>query len=213
MKHLKILLLTIIFCNDITAQDISIVAYEKLPEIETYVTNEMKQRKIPGLVFGIFQNDKLLMCKAYGKADLQNQAPVIPETVFELSSITKQFTAAAILLLQQDGKLTIDAPLKKHFPQCPNSWSEITLKHLLTHTSGLTGPDDYPGINKMTGERVRKEFASWSKQFLIDALIAQELSNQPGEVYYYSDAGYALLGIVIDNISGSYRNFLNEKIF
>ncbi len=186
---------------------------DKLPEIENYVRNEMEKRKIPGLVYGIFDRDSLLAIEAFGKADIQNNGPVIPETVFELASLTKQFTASAILLLQQDGKLTIDDLLKKHFPQCPEGWSSITLKHLLTHTSGLTASDDYPGINEMTGKRVRKEFADWSKQFIIDAIVAQELSHAPGEVYQYGDPAYALLGIVIDNITGSYRRFMKERIF
>lgn len=214
MKHLKtLLLLTIVFYNDILAQDISIKTNVKFPEIEAYVKNEMKQRKIPGLVFGIFQNDELLICKAYGKAEIQNQAPVIPETVFELASITKQFTASGILILQQDGMLSIEDPLKKYFPECPESWNDITLKHLLTHTSGLTGTDGYPGINNMDGARVRKEYADWSKKFLIDALIEQKPEHAPGEIFHYSDPGYALLGIVIDNITGSYRKFIENRIF
>lgn len=197
----------------VTAQSVNEIDQEKITAIDSYIREVMDKKKIPGLVYGVFDENSILLTKPYGLADLQNQAPVREHTVFELASITKQFTASAILILQQDGKLNINDPLHKHFPECPESWNQITIKHLLTHTSGLTGSDDYPGINDMTGERVRKEYANWSKQFLIDALIKHEPQHPPGEVFHYSDPGYALLGLVIDNITGSYREFMEDRIF
>ena len=213
MKHLLISAHFILMSFHCLAQPATAESQDKIEAIDRYIEQVMHNKKIPGLVFGVFGKDSILLTRAYGLADVQNQGPVRAETVFELASITKQFTASAILILQQEGKLHIDDPLNKYFPECPESWNEITVKHLLTHTSGLTGSDDYPGINDMSGERVRKEYANWSKQFLIDALIKQEPQHLPGEVFHYSDPGYALLGIVIENITCSYREFIETRIF
>ena len=214
MKQILFTLIIFFFIPfQVIPQAMTNISQEKIEAIDAYIEEVMNDKKIPGLVFGVFDKDSILLTKAYGLADIQNQAPVRNQTVFELASITKQFTASAILILQQDGKLNIDDPIKKYFPESPESWNKITIKHLLTHTSGLTGSDDYPGINDMTGERVRKEYANWSKQFLIDALIKHEPRHTPGEVFQYSDPGYALLGLVIDNITGSYREFMENRIF
>jgi CubicO group peptidase (beta-lactamase class C family) len=128
--------------------------------VDELVQNEMQRHPIPGLALEIIQNGKPAKIAAYGMANLECRTPVTPETVFEIGSVTKQFTAAAILLLAQEGKLSVDDKISRHLKDTPTSWSNITLRHLLTHTSGLknyTGLDRWilsRGKNGLTATRV-----------------------------------------------------------
>jgi len=197
---------------------------EKLPEIENFLQTEMKVRKIPGLVFGIFDENSMVASGTYGLANVQHQVPVKIETIFPLASITKQFTAAAILILQQDGKLKVSDTLCQYLEECPEQWSEITIHQLLTHTSGLPGlrkedgsPNmmaEYSGIHQMDPVRVGMALLTvMSKQYVFDLIKTDTLDTPMGTASDYSNIGYILLGIVIDNIAGSYRGFLEERIF
>ena len=208
-----ILLVSLLITFNLRGETVTALTEEKINAIEVYIQNLMAEKKIPGLVVGVFDKDSILFKKAYGLADLSNLGPVREETTFEIASITKQFTASAILLLQQDGKLNIDDSIHKYMPESPESWKAITIKHLLNHTSGITTRDSWPGKNEMSGKRVRRENANWSKQYLIDSLITHEPSHPPGEVFVYGDPAYALLGIVIDNITGNFREFMQSSIF
>ncbi len=209
------------FLIDAEAQDLSARFSEHQAEIDSVLTVEMESRKIPGLVYGIYSGNSLVVINALGYADVQNQAPTKPGSVFALASITKQFTASAILILQQDGKLSIHDKVSQHFPECPDEWKEVTILQLLNHTSGLPGlysggrfnRSAYSGIKEMSAERIRKNYRYWDKAFQIDAIKTDQLNYTPGERHVYSDVGYVVLGIIIDNISGSYRNFLQDRIF
>lgn len=196
---------------------------EKLPQIEQFLKEQMEARKIPGLAYGIFDEDEIVVSGTYGLANVQHQVPVKIETIFPLASVTKQFTAAAILILQQDGKLKVSDKLCQYLEECPDEWSEITIHQLLTHTSGLPAPRkkdgrpnllaEFSGVQKMHPVRVGMEINSWSKQFHFDLIKTDTLDNPPGTVMNYSNVGYMLLGMIIDNLSGSYRDFLQERIF
>ena len=105
--------------------------------IDNYILREMQKRQIPGLVYGICDKNGLVKVKAFGLADIQNQSLVREKTVFELASLTKQFTAAAIMLLVQENKIKLSDSIKLYLKECPAKWNAITIKHLLTHTSGL----------------------------------------------------------------------------
>src|SRR3982074_3671066 len=99
--------------------------------VDNYLKTEMKQRQIPGLALTIIQNGKTTKTSAYGLANVELNVPVKPETVFEIGSITKQFTAAGILLLAQEGKLSINDKLNQHLTNAPDLWTNVTLRHLL----------------------------------------------------------------------------------
>src|SRR5256885_443511 len=110
--------------------------------IDDYIRAEMAKRRIPGLVLAVAKEGAVVKMEAYGYANLEHEVPVIPDTVFELASVTKQFTATAIMSLVEDGKLQVDDPILWHLPRGPETWKGITVRHLLTHTSGLPGLED-----------------------------------------------------------------------
>ena len=152
----------------------------------------------------VAQDGKILLDKAYGDANLEWNIPNTPTTKFQLASITKQFTAASILLLAERGKLDVNDPVKKYMPDAPPAWDKITIYELLTHTSGI--PNQFDGIT------------SWSQTVPPDKLIAafrnKPLDFEPGTSGKYSNAGYYLLGYLIEQISGqSYGDFVEENIF
>ena len=149
----------------------------------------------------------VLLDKGYGRADLEWNIPNSPQVKFRLGSITKQFTAAAILLLEQQGKLKTDDPIKKYLPDAPAAWDKITIYHLLTHTSGIpnfTGFADYPVFEKLHTTPAE----------LVARFRDKPLEFEPGEKFSYSNSGYALLGYLIEKVSGrGYADFLQETIF
>ena len=138
-------------------------------------------------------------------ANLERHTPATPKTAFEIGSITKQFTAAAILLLAQEGKLTVDDKISRYLKGTPASWGGISIRHLLTHTSGLknyTGLDGFELARHLT-----------QAQF-ISQIAAHPLDFAPGEKWSYCNTGYNLLGYIIENVSGkSYWDFLEQNIF
>ena len=177
--------------------------------IDDYIRIEMERRHIPGLALAVARHGKIVKVRGYGVANLEHDVPVTPDTVFELASVTKQFTAAAIMLLVEEGKVQLDDPLPWHLTRAPETWKPITVRHLLTHTSGLPGLGGsfkalWPG-----GPRMRYTTAQ-----LFDAAIKDELSFAAGERFQYSDVGYFLLGMIIETASGQrYRDFLAERFF
>lgn len=180
-------------------------ALVRADRVDDYLKTEMEQHKIPGLALTIIQNGKTTKSGAYGFANLELNVPASLDTVFEIGSITKQFTAAGILLLAQEGKLTVDDKLSQHIANAPDSWKAVTLRHLLTHTSGIksyTGLDGFELTRHLT-----------QAQFL-KTLGVQPLEFQPGASWKYSNSGFSLLGYVIENVSGeNYWHFMSERIF
>jgi CubicO group peptidase (beta-lactamase class C family) len=155
----------------------------------------------------VARGDEIVLNKAYGQANLEWDLPNSPTTKFRLGSLTKQFTAASILLLEERGKLAISDPVSKHLPDAPPAWSGITLHHLLTHTSGI------PNFTSLPEYRSLQPFAA-----TVDKTIAsfrdKPLDFAPGAKMSYSNSGYLVLGSIIEHISGvGYGAFLQENIF
>ena len=164
------------------------------------------QGEVPGASLLVLKNGLPLLTRSYGRADLSVGEDVSARSNFRLASVSKQFTAAAVLLLAQAGKLTIDDPVRKWLPALPQEANAITLRHLLTHTSGLIDYEDVMGAN-------------WQGQ-IRDAGVLQLLTRehrlyfQPGHGYRYSNSGYALLALIVERASGkTYPDFLRERIF
>ncbi len=214
MKNLiHLLLILYLLPISLHAQSISQRLEELGEELDVFIQAEMESRQIPGLTLGICAGNDLIDVRAFGYADVQNQGLVRDETVFELASITKQFTASAIVLLMQDGKLKLDDLISKYIDNCPEQWKDITLYHLLTHTSGLE--DHYTGGPYLSTDLLRQSRRNLytSKEYFFELIKTNVPKFTPGTGWIYSDPGYILLGHIIDNITGSYRGFLDERIF
>jgi CubicO group peptidase (beta-lactamase class C family)/tetratricopeptide (TPR) repeat protein len=170
--------------------------------IRAYVENN----QFMGAVL-VARGDEVLLSKGYGFANLEWKMPNTPETKFRLGSITKQFTAASVLLLEEREKLQIDDPIGKYLLDMPKSWSKITIYHLLTHTSGIpnfTALADYEG----------SKAAAISPEQRIARLRDQPLDFDPGTRWAYSNSGYVVLGELIQKVSGvPYAQFVRDNIF
>jgi CubicO group peptidase (beta-lactamase class C family) len=150
---------------------------------------------------------EVLLDKGYGFANLEWNIPNSPSSKFRLGSITKQFTAASILLLQEGGKLNLSDPVKKYLPDSPAAWDKVTVLNLLTHTSGIPSFTSFPDYASL------EPFATTPEQ-LVKRFRDKPLDFQPGEKWSYSNSGYVLLGYLIEKISGeSYERFVQENIF
>lgn len=160
----------------------------------------------PGAAVLVIREGEALVRRGYGLADLEAQAPVTPQSNFRLASVTKQFTAAAILLLKEDGRLQLDDPARRWLPSLPEAAHAATIRHLLTHTSGLI---DYEDVIPQSMTRQLRD---------ADVLTLLESQNRtyfaPGGGYRYSNSGYALLALIVERASGkSFATFLHERIF
>ena len=149
----------------------------------------------------VMQAGKPLLLKAYGMADHEAGRAFTTDTVFDIGSITKQFTAAAILKLQEQGKLKLTDTLDRFFPEAGEDKSSITLHQLLTHSSGL--------VNNLSGG----DYSKVSRSTFIKRLFRSKLESSPGSAFSYSNAGYALLGLVIERVSGQgYEQYLQQHL-
>ena len=175
--------------------------------IDDYVRARMQELRLPGLALAVVRDGNVTTMRTYGVASLELDVPVTPDTVFELGSVTKQFTGVAVMMLVEDGRLALDDSVTKHLPELPATWRDITVRHLLTHSSGIQEYLSVPGLpdqahaanraemTRMFGERLKREFA-------------------PGETWAYSNSGYLLAGAIVERVSGrSYWDFLRERVF
>lgn len=164
----------------------------------------------PGCAAAVSLNGDVVFEKAFGLADLEHNVQNTTQTIFESGSVAKQFTAAAIVLLQQDGKLSLDDPVKKHIPELPDYGSPLTIRHLLNHTAGLR---DWGAVLGLTGagrgERVI------TQDLALDVIVHQRALNfTPGSEYSYSNSGYNLAAIIVERVSKQkFPAFVEERLF
>lgn len=174
--------------------------------LDEHLRRALREKHVPGAALAIVHDGVVVKASGYGLASVELGVPVTPETVFEIASLTKQFTAAAILLLVEDGRVALDDPLRKFIEGIPDRWASITVRHLLTHTAGL-GEDDLP---RFQGSQLRL----YPREVLLEHAMSLPLEFEPGSQWRYSDIGYYLLGVVIERASGQdYRDFLRHRIF
>jgi CubicO group peptidase (beta-lactamase class C family) len=156
----------------------------------------------PGCAVAVSQNGKIVVNKAYGLADLERDVPITPNTIFDAGSVRKQFVAAAILLLVEEGKLSLADDVRKHIPQLPDYGHKITVDHLLTHTSGIR--DWQPLLNLAGGD----------PDAMTMILRQRELNFAPGEEWSYSNSGYVLLPEIVARVSGApFSEFARKRLF
>ena len=164
----------------------------------------------PGCSLAVIQNGRIAYEKGYGLASIEHGVPIDPKkTVFDIGSTSKQITAACVLLLAQDGKLSLDDEVRKHVPELPDYGTPITIRHLLHHTSGLR---DYADVMAMSG----LNFEDWTTSGDGLAAIARQnkLNFKPGSEHGYSNSGYFLLSQIVERVSGkTMREFSRERIF
>jgi CubicO group peptidase (beta-lactamase class C family) len=171
--------------------------------VDDYIKAEMQRQKIPGLSLGVVKDGQIVLARGYGFANVEHQVAVKPETVFQSGSMGKQFTATAVMMLVEAGKLSLSDPITKYFTNAPERWKNITVRHLLTHTAGTT---DYPSDFDFRRDYTEEE--------LLKRAEAIPLAFRPGEKWSYSNLGYVLLGILIHKVSGEfYGDFLHERVF
>jgi CubicO group peptidase (beta-lactamase class C family) len=173
---------------------------------DAYLAAQARVNQFSGSVL-VANGDEVLLAKGIGLANVEHRIPNSPQTKFRLGSITKQFTATAILLLAEQGKLAVDDLASKHVANCPESWNAVTIHHLLTHTSGI------PSFTSLPGYRDSMPLPSPPDKTL-DRVRSMPLEFTPGEKFAYSNSGYVLLGQIIESVSGqTYADFLRQNVF
>jgi D-alanyl-D-alanine carboxypeptidase len=205
-----ILSFLLLFYISSTAQKIQSIQEIK-KEIDKYIKAEMKVEQIPGLTYAIIRNGKIIDSGAYGLANVELKAPVNMHSLFSIGSIGKTFTSTAIMLLQKDGKLSLTDPIMKYLDSLPETWKNITIRHLLTHTSGIKDyAHDFPGYPFI--EKDRKQ--EYTESQFIQMAAKLPLNFDPGERWAYSNSNFVLLGFIIHKVSGkTLPEFMKEKIF
>ena len=177
--------------------------------IDSYLTKQVEEEQFSGSIL-VAQDGKPILSKGYGKASIELNVPNTPQTVFRIGSITKQFTAMAIMMLQERGKLKVSDSICKYLTDCPKAWKPITLENLLTHTSGIWNYNETIG----TKDFVKNFLTPLDRGQMVDLFRNKPLEFKPGERWHYSNSGYYLLGIVIERAARqSYESFLYENIF
>jgi CubicO group peptidase (beta-lactamase class C family) len=183
---------------------ISSTGLAQADKIDEYVAAEMAKRKIPGLALAVIKNGEIVKAKGYGLANVELNARVTPETIFQSGSVGKQFTSTLVMMLVEEGKIGVDDPISKYLPDSPEIWNPITVRHLLTHTSGISN-NLYRQIN------MRQDY---TEDELLKKIASIPLDFQPGEKWRYSNPGYILLGIIVGKVTGKfYGDVMREKIF
>lgn len=157
----------------------------------------------PGCAVAVSQNGKLVVNRAYGSADLERDVALSPNSIFDIGSVRKQFVAAAVLLLVEDGRISLSDDIRKHFPELPDYGQKVTVDHLLTHTSGIR---DWTGLRGLTGGNVDD---------VVSLILRQRgLNFAPGEEWSYSNSGYVLLTDLVARTSGiSFPEFTRKRLF
>ncbi|MGH9663585.1 MAG: serine hydrolase [Bryobacteraceae bacterium] len=175
-------------------------------KIDEYVNAFARQDQFMGAVL-VAKGGQMVFSKGYGMADREFDVPNSPDTKFRLGSLTKQFTAVAILQLQQHGKLSVDDHISKYIPESPAAWKDITIQELLSHTSGLPNFTSFPDYKE-------KERLPATPLSLIQRFLKKPLDFSPGAKFSYSNSGYIVLGYIIEKASGlSYEAYLKRNIF
>jgi CubicO group peptidase (beta-lactamase class C family) len=189
-----------------SAQGATPSASEIRTKVAEYVQAAVAVNGFSGSIL-VAQNGQPVVSQGYGMANVELAAPNTPQTVFRLGSITKQFTAMAVMILQERGKLRVSEPACRYLTDCPPAWQPLTIRHLLTHTSGIPNYTNFPDF-------ARTAVLPTSAAEMVGMLKDKPLEFVPGEKFAYSNSGYYLLGLIVERASGQpYADFLQASIF
>jgi CubicO group peptidase (beta-lactamase class C family) len=177
---------------------------EPLAAVDVLAAATMKSGHIPGLAVAIVREGTTVLAKGYGYSNLEHEVPVTPETIFQSGSVGKQFTSVAVMMMVEDGKLQLDEPITTYLPAAPATWQKITVRHLLTHTSGIPDyTDDQVDLRR-----------DYTEDELLKVAYGMKLEFEPGARWNYSNTGYLLLGVLIHKVSGQfYGDVLHDRVF
>jgi CubicO group peptidase (beta-lactamase class C family) len=196
---LRLLMVTLVVLGEAFCQ----TSGSAFDEVAQYVKTEMARQHIPGIALLVSRNGEIVRAQGFGFSNVELQVPVKPETLFQSGSVGKQFTATAIMMLVEAGKISLDDPITKDFPDAPANWKPVTVRNLLSHTGGFT---DYP-----TDFDFRKDY---TEDDLLKIVAGIPLAFPPGTKWSYSNLGYLTLGILIHRVTGKfYGDVLEERIF
>lgn len=202
MPVYALLLLFVLICDPLNT--VSAQSFEA--KADSLILTIFKDKDGPGGAFLVAQHGKVIYQKAFGKANLELDVNLTPENVFQLGSMTKQFTAIAVLILEEQGKLDVKDPVSKYIPDYP-SGDNITIHHLLTHTSGIK---DFTKMKSLS-TIAQKDM---SPKMMVDFFKNEPADFAPGEKFEYNNSGYVLLGYLIELVSGEiYKDFIQKNIF
>ncbi len=180
-------------------------------KVDGYVRGEMQRERIPGLALGVYRDGKIIKAEGYGVANLEWDVPVKADTIFQSGSVGKQFTATAVMMLVEEGKVGLDDPVQKYFADAPESWKDIKIRNLLSHTSGLGEYESGPRTKPDGPFYLRLDM---TEDELYKRITAMPLDFKPGEDWSYRNTNYVLLGILIHEVTGKfYGDYLRERIF
>jgi CubicO group peptidase (beta-lactamase class C family) len=175
-----------------------------LDSVDRYVRAELVRQRIPGLSVAVLRGDSVLLARGYGFANVEHDVGATDSTIYQSGSVGKQFTAAAVVMLSEEGRLGLDEPITRYLPQGGSAWRGITIRHLLTHTSGIA---DY-------ADSTLDYRRAYSEEELVRLASRLKAQFKPGERWSYSNTGYLLLGAVIRKVTGRfYGDSLRERIF
>ena len=200
-----------LICVTAMAAGISSYPADDETKVDSYVRAEMLKERIPGLALGVYRDGKLLRAEGFGMADLEWGAPVKADTIFQSGSVGKQFAATAVMMLVEEGKIGLDDPVQKYFTDAPDTWKDIKIRNLLSHTSGLSEYEN--------GARTKPDGPFYLRLDMTEAelykrITAMPLDFKPGEDWAYRNTNYVLLGILIHKVTGQfYGDYLQERIF
>jgi CubicO group peptidase (beta-lactamase class C family) len=175
--------------------------------VDAYMQAAVRHAQFSGSIL-IARDGVPLVSRGYGMANYELGAPNTPQTVFRIASLTKQFTATAIMQLQERGRLDINDPICRYLDNCPQAWAPISIRHLLTHTSGIPNFSSQPDWDEVTSVQRQTRLG------FVNVFRDLPLLFAPGEGFRYSNSGYYLLGLIVERASGkSYGDYLQENIF
>jgi CubicO group peptidase (beta-lactamase class C family) len=179
--------------------------------VDAYVASQLREQRIPGVALAVMRDGSIVKATGYGLANVELDVPVSPGTIFQTGSVGKQFTATAIMMLVESGKLRLDDSIARYFPEAHAAWRGITVRHLLTHTSGIP---DYGGEEDTMGKGIINFRQDYTEDQLIEKFAGLPLDFAPGSKWKYSNTGYVILGVLIHRVTGQfYGDFLSEHIF
>jgi CubicO group peptidase (beta-lactamase class C family) len=212
--NLKMLLFYALFlctANSLAQAPLATVDAKQFASIDDFVNHAMARQRIPGLDLGVYSRGRVLLAKGYGLANVELNVPVKPETLMQSGSVGKQFVSAAMMMLVEEGKISLDGSITDYIPDAPATWKPILIKNLLSHTSGLS---EYEAADR-TGPNgpfyLRLDF---TEDELVKKIEALPIEWAPGDKWGYRNTNYVLLGVIIHRIAGMpYWEFLSERIF
>jgi len=204
--------LPIISCQNTTEREITSISFPAItvsyPEVDEYVVQQLEGDGIPGLAVVVVQGEEMVYCKGFGITSVKGDLSVTPQTIFDLASASKSFTAIGVLLLRDRGLIDLDTSVQQYLPNFrPDDplASQITIRHLLNHTSGIPGAFSAPLIFQQGDD----EFME-----LVAALGKVKLNREPGLLFEYADINYCLLGSLIETVSGiTFEEYIKQMIF